>query len=66
MREIVSAEQPCILCGQLLEFTVVLRDDETGREEVRRDRQPHPTEDCLSFHKLYRETWPPSSSYYPF
>ncbi len=61
MREILSAEQPCILCGQLLEVVTVTRDDDTNEERVDRHNVPHPQEDCLSFLRLYRETWPVST-----
>lgn len=61
MREILSAEQPCILCGQLLEIVTVSRDDETSEERVDRHQLPHNADDCLSFLKLYQETWPVSA-----
>lgn len=61
MREILSAEQPCILCGQLLEIVTVHRDDDTHEERVERHPVPHNEEDCLSFLKLYKESWPVSA-----
>ena len=56
MREILSAEQPCILCGQaLLIVTVYI---EGAEEKVRREDVPHDNEACLSFLRLQNETWP--------
>lgn len=58
MREILSAEQPCILCGQLLEIVTIDRDDDADVEHVRRERVEHSEQECLSFARLYAETWP--------
>jgi ferredoxin len=61
MREILSAEQPCILCGQCLHIVTVMRDEDDGREIVARVDVPHSQENCLSFARLYSETWPNSA-----
>jgi hypothetical protein len=61
MREILSAEQPCILCGQLLEIVTIHRDEDSNEERIERDRVPHDAVACLSFLRLYQETWPPSA-----
>lgn len=58
MREILSAEQPCVLCGQLLEIVTIHQDDDTDEQHIRRERVEHSHEDCLSFARLYREMWP--------
>ena len=58
MREILCAEQPCILCGQLLQIVSIHRDDDTNEEHVRRETVEHSEQDCLTFAKLYSETWP--------
>lgn len=56
MREILSAEQPCILCGQaLLIVTVYI---EGAEEKVRREDVPHDNDACLSFLRLQNEEWP--------
>ena len=56
MREILSAEQPCILCGQSLQIVTVYC--EGAKEDVRREDVPHDNEACLSFLKLRDEEWP--------
>lgn len=56
MREILSAEQPCILCGQCLQIVTVY--SEGSREEVRREDVPHDYDACLSFLRLSHEEWP--------
>lgn len=56
MIEILSAEQPCILCGQCLHIVTVYR--EGSREEVRREDVPHDSDACLSFLRLVHEEWP--------
>jgi hypothetical protein len=61
MREILSAEQPCILCGQALEIVTVSMDDDTDEERIERDQVPHDARACLSFLRLYQETWPPKA-----
>lgn len=61
MREIISAEQPCILCGQLLEIVTVMYADGDEPERIERDRVPHDNSACLSFLRLYQEIWPPSA-----
>ena len=56
MREILSAEQPCILCGQSLMIVTVYSKD--SEEQVRREPVPHDDEACISFLKLRDEEWP--------
>lgn len=58
MHEILSAEQPCILCGQALLIITVYVEDAT--EHVRREPVPHDDAQCLSFLKIQDETWPVS------
>lgn len=58
MREILSVEQPCILCEEPLIATVICRDEETGEEEVRHEGIPH---DCLPMKALLKER--PKSNY---
>jgi hypothetical protein len=61
MPEILSAEQPCILCGTLLEVVTISRDDLSGEERIDRTRVPHSEAECLRLFALYKETWPVSS-----
>lgn len=61
MPEILSAEQPCILCGTLLEVVTIHRDDLSGEERIDRTRLQHPESECLRLNALYRETWPVSA-----
>lgn len=56
MLEILSAEQPCILCGQALLIVTVY--SEGAEEKVRREDVPHDDAACLSFLRLQDETWP--------
>ena len=56
MIEILSAEQPCILCGQALLVVTVYR--EGAEEKVRREDVPHDDDACLSFLRLQNEEWP--------
>lgn len=56
--EILSAEQPCILCGMALEIVVIHRDPLTGEERIERTRLEHNEGDCLRMLALYSETWP--------
>lgn len=58
MREIMSAEQPCIVCGQSLDIVTLYRDDLTGEERIERERVAHDDAACLSFLRLAREYWP--------
>lgn len=59
MHEILSAEQPCILCGQALLIVTVY--SEGAEEKVRREPVPHDDEACLSFLALRDEEWPAST-----
>jgi hypothetical protein len=61
MREILNAEQPCVLCGSLLSIVTWYLDECSGEEEIRREEIPHPTQECTRLLKLYREEWPPSA-----
>lgn len=54
--EILSAEQPCILCGQALLILTVYVDE--GEERVRREPVPHDDRACLTFLSLRNEEWP--------
>lgn len=56
MREILSAEQPCILCGQALLIVTVY--GEGAEERVRREPVPHDDVACLAFLQLRDEEWP--------
>lgn len=58
MHEILSAEQPCILCGGLLEVVTWHRDTETGEERTERARLDHNDRICRDTVRLYRETFP--------
>lgn len=58
MREILHAEQPCIICGTLLEVVTIHRDDDTGEERVERNRSVHSDRECARFRVLYSEEWP--------
>jgi len=56
--EILSAEQPCILCGQLLEVVTITSDTITGEERIERNNLDHNSVSCLAALKTYREEWP--------
>ncbi len=58
MREILSAEQPCILCGQSLMIVTWYRDDDTGQERTERETVAHDDVACSSFARLAAEFWP--------
>ena len=60
MQEILSAEQPCILCGQALLIVTVYR--EGAKEKVKREAVPHDDAACLSFLALRDEEWPTRAS----
>lgn len=61
--EILSAEQPCVLCGQLLEVVTIHRDRETGEERTERTRLDHNDVTCRETLALYREVFPWSNAY---
>lgn len=56
MREILSAEQPCILCGQALLIVSIFSDGKN--EKATREWVQHDDDACLSFLKLRDEEWP--------
>ena len=56
--EILSAEQPCILCAQPTEVVTWFRDRETGEERIERTRLDHSDETCRATLALYREAFP--------
>lgn len=58
MMEILSAEQPCVLCGGLLEVVTWHRDPDTGAERIDRERLTHSDAECSYMLNLYPETWP--------
>jgi hypothetical protein len=58
MQEILSAEQPCILCAQPLEVVTIQRDNETGEERTERTRLDHNEANCRATIALYREAFP--------
>lgn len=58
MREILSTEQPCILCGMALLIVTVCRDDDTGEERTDRVDLKHDEDACRQMLRLYSETWP--------
>lgn len=58
MHEILSAEQPCILCGQCLEVVTICRDMDTGEERTERTRLDHDDVTCRNTLALYREAFP--------
>lgn len=58
MHEILSIEQPCILCAQPLEVVTLTRDDLSGEERTERTRLDHNDESCRATLSLYREAFP--------
>jgi hypothetical protein len=58
MIEILSAEQPCILCAQPLEVVTIHRDFDTGEERTERTRLDHDEHTCRATLALYREAFP--------
>jgi len=58
MHEILSVEQPCILCGGLLEVVSLHRDLDTGEERTERTRLDHNDHTCRATLALYREAFP--------
>jgi hypothetical protein len=63
MFEILSAEQPCVLCGQLLEVVTISRDMDTGEERTERTRLDHNDASCRATLALYREAFPWTGSF---
>ncbi len=58
MHEILTTEQPCILCAQPLEVVTVHSDCDTGEQRVERTRLDHNEETCLRVLRTYSEEWP--------
>lgn len=58
MLEILSAEQPCVLCGQPLEVVTISRDPDTNEERTERTRLDHNDVTCREVLALYREAFP--------
>jgi hypothetical protein len=58
MLEILSAEQPCVLCAQPLEVVTISRDLDTGEQRTDRTRLDHNEETCRGILALYREAFP--------
>lgn len=58
MLEILSAEQPCILCAQPVEIVTWTRDEDTGEERTERTRLDHNDATCRATVALYREAFP--------
>ncbi len=61
MREILSVEQPCVLCGQALEVVTISRDDESGQERIERQPLDHTITNCAEMRKLMAERFPTMS-----
>jgi hypothetical protein len=61
VHEILSTEQPCILCAQPLEVVTITRDMDTGEERTERTRLDHNDVTCRETLALYREAFPWSS-----
>jgi hypothetical protein len=61
MHEILSTEQPCILCAQPIYVVSVHRDYDTGEERVERTELDHNDVTCLRVLATYQEEWPPCS-----
>lgn len=62
MHEILSLEQPCILCAQPIEVVTLHRDNDTGEERTERTRLDHNDETCRATLALYREVFPWSTA----
>lgn len=60
--EILSTEQPCILCAQPMEVVTVTRDTITGEERIERTRLDHNDVACAATLALYKEVWPSSAT----
>jgi hypothetical protein len=58
MHEILSVEQPCILCAQPLEVVTIHRDLDSGEERIERTRLDHNAAACAQTLSLYREAFP--------
>lgn len=58
MHEILSVEQPCILCAQAMEVVTITRDFDTGEERIERTKLDHSESTCAATVALYREVFP--------
>lgn len=58
MFEILSAEQPCILCAQPIFVLTIHRDQDTGEERTERTLLDHDDHSCRAMLALYREAFP--------
>ena len=58
MREILSTEQPCVLCGMALQVVTLYRDELTDEERIERVDLPHDLDACARMLSLYPEVWP--------
>jgi hypothetical protein len=58
MLEILSVEQPCILCAQPLEVVTISKCSITGDERIDRTRLDHNESACSATLELYREAFP--------
>jgi hypothetical protein len=63
MLEILSCEQPCIICGGLLEVVTIFRDPDTGEERTERHRPGHSDVVCRAQLRLFREERPWTSGF---
>lgn len=63
MHEILSTEQPCILCAQPLEVVTIHRDPGTGEERTERTRLDHNEHECRRILRTYNEEWPTCPAY---
>jgi hypothetical protein len=63
MHEILSVEQPCILCAQPIEIVTLSKDSETGEERIERTRLDHSERSCAATLALYREAFPSCLDY---
>lgn len=62
MLEILTTEQPCILCAQPLEVVTLWREPGTGEERTERNRLDHNEAECRRVLSLYGEAFPWSES----
>lgn len=63
MHEILSVEQPCVLCAQAMEVVTITRDSLTGEERIERTRLDHTEVSCAATLALYKEEWPCQPAY---
>lgn len=63
MHEILSLEQPCILCAQPIEVVTISRDSDTNEERLERTRLDHNDQACAATLALYREAFPWQAAY---